>query len=140
MWICPKCGRKFQRQNQGHYCGNTPANVEEYIVVQDQKYQERLTELVMIIRDIAPGSTEQIKWSMPCFQSDTGSIQFAACKKWISLYIGADVIEKFHDNLEGLSYKKDALYLPYDKSLPVELIKNIIRWRLLGKTNQKAGV
>ena len=24
MWQCPKCNRKFKKQNQQHYCGNKP--------------------------------------------------------------------------------------------------------------------
>ena len=31
MWVCPKCGREFRRTNQGHYCGEPPETVLEYI-------------------------------------------------------------------------------------------------------------
>lgn len=34
MWICPKCGRKFKRTNQGHYCGKAPESIDEYIELQ----------------------------------------------------------------------------------------------------------
>lgn len=127
MWICPKCGRRFTRQNQGHYCGNAPADIEEYITAQEKKSQPHLWELVEIIRFERSDLVETIKWSMPYFQSDTATISFAACKKWVSLYVGEDIIEMFHGSLKELEYKKDALYFPYDKPLPAELIKHILR-------------
>lgn len=34
MWICPKCGRTFKKQNQSHYCGKEPETVEDYILAQ----------------------------------------------------------------------------------------------------------
>lgn len=131
MWTCPKCGREFKRQNQNHYCGSPPANVGEYIAAQEEIAQEHLRELVEIIRAEAPDCTGSIKWSMPRLQNETGAIQFAAGKKQLSLYVGADVIAMFHDSLGALKYKKDALYLPYDKPLPRALIKDIVRRKLV---------
>ena len=36
MWVCPKCGREFQRNNQGHFCGQPPKTVDEYIAQQER--------------------------------------------------------------------------------------------------------
>ena len=130
MWTCPKCGREFKRQNQSHYCGNAPANIEEYIAVQEENAQQCLRELVEIFRSEVPDLAESIKWSMPYFQNDTGIISFAVCKKRVSLYVGEEIIEMFYDDLGELKHKKDALYFPYDKPLPVELIKHIVRKKL----------
>ena len=127
MWVCPKCGRSFQRQNQGHYCGMAPESVDAYVKEQDEAHQKRLEELVGLVRSVAPDSEGTIKWSMPSFQSRTGSLQFSACKQWISLYVGADVIERFRDDLEGLRHKIDALYLPYEQPVPWETIRQMIK-------------
>lgn len=37
MWTCPKCGRTFQRQEQGHYCGKAPETIEGYIEGQPEE-------------------------------------------------------------------------------------------------------
>lgn len=126
MWTCPKCGRTFARQNQGHYCGKAPATVAEYIAAQSPAQQPRLEELATLIRSLAPDCSERIKWSMPSFENRGSSLQFAACKDWISLYVGADLIAQFQDRLEGLRYKKDALYLPYEGPLPWEALGELL--------------
>ena len=128
MWVCPKCGREFKRQNQDHYCGNPPISVAEYIEAQDEVNQKHLTELVMLIHSAVPDIVEEIKWSMPSFRKNKASIQFAAFKKHISLYVGADTINIFQENLSDLSCKKDAVYLPYNSPLPAEIIKAMLRW------------
>ncbi len=38
MWVCPKCGREFQRNNQGHFCGQPPKTVDEYIARQEPSF------------------------------------------------------------------------------------------------------
>lgn len=35
MWTCPKCGRSFSREGQGHYCGKIET-VDQYIEEQDE--------------------------------------------------------------------------------------------------------
>lgn len=127
MWICPKCGRSFERQNQSHYCGNAASNVDAYVAAQDEAHQPRLEELVRLIRSVAPHAAEEIKWHMPSFSGKAGSIQFAACQKWISLYLGADVMEPFRGHLGQLRCQKDALYLPYDQPVPWEPIGQMIK-------------
>lgn len=136
MWTCPKCGRQFERQNQGHYCRNAPTDAEAYVAQQNEAHRERLDELVNLLRSVVPDANETIKWNMPRFQSGTHSLQFAACKKWISLYIGADMIERFRDHLEGQGSKKDALYLPYDKPVPWETIRQMIKQYFLEEQRQ----
>lgn len=129
MWKCPVCGREFSRRNQSHYCGDAPKNVREYILIQEESKRRGLTELAGIIASL-DGVHESIKWSMPNFYSASAAIQFAAGKNSISLYVGEEALELFRDRLQGLSYRKAALYLPYDCPLPKELIAGIAEWVL----------
>lgn len=55
MWTCPNCGREFKRINQGHYCGKSPENIEEYIKLQSAGAQVHLNELRHIILSTVPG-------------------------------------------------------------------------------------
>lgn len=123
MWTCPKCGRSFKRREQDHYCGEPPKTVGEYIDAQAEARRGRLRELTELLRLAMPNCHERIKWSMPSFELEGGSIQFAAGKSGISLYLGEDIIESFAVELGELDHKKDALYLPYEGPLPWDVIR-----------------
>ncbi len=127
MWKCPKCGREFRRTNQGHYCGNAPVDVNEYIEAQAVEAHAHLTELRNIIRNNVPDVRERIAWSMPVYEKEKRSVSFAACKKHVSLYVDFEILETFKLQLSEFEIKKNALYLPYNKTLPVELITDIIK-------------
>ncbi len=126
MWKCPKCGREFKNTNQGHYCGKAPETVDEYIEQQIPKAKEHIAKLRNIIKKCVPGVSEYISWSMPYYEKNGQKISFAACKTYISFYLGAEILEKFAPELTGFTIKKNALYLPYKKDLPENLIKEIL--------------
>lgn len=127
MWKCPKCGREFQRTNQGHYCGKAPADVLEYIESQPLETRAHLTDLRNIIRNNIQDVQERIAWSMPVYEKDQRSVSFAACKKHVSLYADVEILEKFKSQLNGFEIKKSAVYLPYSKPLPTEVLKDMIK-------------
>ena len=64
MWTCPKCGRTFQNQNQGHYCVK-PKDIDEYIAFQDEAARPFLQAVRETIRGALPDAEERISWSMP---------------------------------------------------------------------------
>lgn len=127
MWVCPKCGREFKRTNQGHYCGKAPENVNEYIEIQTLEAHARLTELRNIILNTIPDVNERIAWSMPIYEREKHSVSFAACKKHISLYVDHDILENYKSELNDFVIKKNAIYLPYNKGLPVKIIEDIVK-------------
>ena len=49
---------------------------------------------------------------------------------FISFYVGVEAIEKFALDLIGFATKKNAIYFPYDKALPVNLFESIAKWCL----------
>lgn len=130
MWTCPKCGREFKRENQGHYCGEAPKTVLEYIDSQPIEKRAHLTEMMIILQNSVPGVDERILWSMPYYEKEGKSISFSACKKHVSFYAGIEAIEKFALELSGFDAKKNAVYFPYDRALPAKLIENIAKWCL----------
>lgn len=127
MWICPKCGREFKRTNQGHYCGKAPETVDEYIVSQPGYSHAHIKTLRNIIMGSVFDVEEKIAWSMPVYKMGKRSVSFAACKDSISFYSDIQILEKFRTQLDGFAIKKNALYLPYDKELPVKVIEDIVR-------------
>lgn len=130
MWTCPKCGREFKRTNQGHYCGKAPETVAEYIESQPSQARPHLNELRNAIQNNVPDADERIAWSMPLYEKAGNSISFAACKKHVSFYAGTEAIQKFNSRLSEFASNKNAIYLPYDKELPLEVIEDIVKWCL----------
>ncbi len=130
MWICPQCGREFKRMNQSHYCGQAPKTVDEYIELQPLETQRHLRKMRNILLKSVPCLKERILWSMPYYEKDGQSISFAACQKHISLYVGEKVIEKFASHLTKWQTKKNAIYFPYNQTLPDQLIETIARYCL----------
>ncbi|MBC8537169.1 DUF1801 domain-containing protein [Clostridiales bacterium BX7] len=130
MWICPKCKRAFKRTNQGHYCGKAPETVLEYIALQPPEAHSHLTEMMTTLQSSAPSINERILWSMPYYEKEGKSVSFSACKNHISFYAGAEAIEAFACELDGFVTEKNAIYFPYRKALPTELIAKIAKWCL----------
>ncbi|WP_416326286.1 iron chaperone [[Eubacterium] hominis] len=130
MWICPKCGREFKRTNQAHYCGKAPETVLEYIESLPSEIRPNLIEMMNALQQSVPNIKERIVWSMPYYEKEGKSISFSACKKHISFYVGVEAIEEFASELNDFDTKKSAIYFPYDKALPVELITKMVTWCL----------
>ena len=63
----------------------------------------------------------------PYYEKEGKSISFSACKNHISLYAGVEAIEYFTLELKGFVTKKNAIYFPYEKALPIELIEKIAK-------------
>ena len=133
MWECPKCGREFKKTNQGHYCGKAPETVDEYTEQQIPKAKEHIAKLRNIIKKCVPEVSEYIAWSMPYYEKNGQKISFAACKTYISFYLGAELIESFESELSGFTVKKNALYLPYDKTLPEKAIEKMLKQKFFAE-------
>lgn len=127
MWICPKCGRKFAREDQGHFCLK-PSNIDEYIFQQEEYAKPNLCSIRETIRRAIPEAQEKISWSMPTYWKGVNLIQFAASKKHIGLYPGPEAVEEFSDRLGAFQCSKGTIRLPYDKPLPLALIRDIAIW------------
>lgn len=128
MWTCPKCGRKFKKQGQGHYCGEKPKTIEEYIAAQPEKAQGRLREIRGALRTALPEAEERISWSMPTFWKKYNIIHFAAHKNHIGLYAGTEAVVEFAEQLKDYKTSKGTIQLPYSKPLPLQLVEEIAAW------------
>ena len=130
MWTCPKCGRTFKKQNQGHYCGEAPKTIDEYIAAQPKMVQPYLNNVRNAIREALPEAEERISWSMPTFWKEHNIIQFAGFKKHIGLYPGPEAVEAFRERLKDYKTSKGTIQFFYEEPIPVALIADIARWCL----------
>ena len=128
MWICPKCSRTFQKQNQGHPCGDGPNTIDDFINLQPEEIRPLLHQLRDALRNALPDAKERISWRMPTFYNKHNIIHFAAYKHHIGVYPGDAAIAHFADRLTDYKTSKGALQLPLDKPLPIALIAEMAVW------------
>jgi len=112
--------------------------VDEYINSFPAEVQERLTVIRNIIRELAPEATERICMRMPTYDLyGKWLVHFAAFKKHIGFYPQPEGIEAFKDKLTGYKLSKGAVQFPLDKPLPVDIIREIVAYRVKQQAGKK---
>lgn len=106
-------------------------SVEEYFAAQDPKVLEKLTAMRQILREELPEAQECISYSMPAFrQKGKVLVYYAAAKNHIGFYPTPGPIEAYQEDLRPYHTSKGAVQFPYDKELPEELIRKMVRFRV----------
>jgi uncharacterized protein YdhG (YjbR/CyaY superfamily) len=108
----------------------TFTNIDEYIALFPADIQDRLRVIRAAIREAAPNATEKISWQMPTFYQHGNVVHFAAFKDHISLFPGASGVEVFTDRLTAYKTSKGTIQFPYSQPIPLELVKEIVRFRV----------
>ena len=106
------------------------SNIDEYIALFPPDIQDRLRILRAAIREAAPEATEKISWQMPTFHQNGNVVHFAAFKDHVSLFPGASGVEAFGGQLAAYKTSKGTIQFPHGQPLPLELVKEIVRWRV----------
>lgn len=108
------------------------STIDEYIAQYPPDIQERLQSMRETIKKAAPNATEKISWAMPTFYLNGNLVHFAAAKKHIGFYPGADGVEFFKHKFEEnkFTYSKGAVQFPLNQPLPVALVDEIVRFRV----------
>jgi uncharacterized protein YdhG (YjbR/CyaY superfamily) len=108
----------------------TYTTIDEYIAQYPPELRERLLAVRETIRASAPEASEKISWSMPTFYLNGNLVHFAAFKKHIGFFPGAAGIEAFKDKMKDYSVSTGGVRFPHDRPLPLELITEIVRYRV----------
>ena len=106
-----------------------PTTVEEYINAAPKEAQEKLHELRLILKEIAPKATEAIKWGSPIFEENRILFSFSAFKSHINFMPTRKTLDLFRDELKDYTTGRDTIQLPYNKPIPKALIKKIATHR-----------
>jgi uncharacterized protein YdhG (YjbR/CyaY superfamily) len=107
-----------------------PKTIQEYIYASPAEIQQRLWKLHECIRIAAPGATEGLKWSMPAYSYQKILVTFAVFKKHIGFYPMPSAIKAFAKELATYKTAEGSVQFPHDKSMPLTLIKRIVRFRV----------
>lgn len=110
-------------------------SIDEYIAQFEPAIQEKLQVMRNTIRRAAPDAGEKISYGMPTFALYGNLVHFAAMKHHIGFYPGASGVEAFADKLKDFETSKGTIRLPFDRPLPLELIEEIVLFRV----NQNQG-
>jgi uncharacterized protein YdhG (YjbR/CyaY superfamily) len=106
-----------------------PDNIDEYINNAPVYAREKLHELRNILREVAPGAQEQIRWGNPVFIEKRILFSFSAHKFHINFMPTSQSLIPFTEELKNHKTGKDTLQIPYDKPLPKEIIRKIATHR-----------
>ena len=105
-------------------------NVDDYIDAFPKNVQHKLRELRSAIKESAPEAEEAISYGMPTFQLKGSLVWFAAYKKHIGFYPTHSGIVAFEERLSIYKHSKGAVQFPIDGSIPLDLVREIVRFRV----------
>lgn len=103
------------------------SSVDDYLNGVPADKRELLDHLRELIRNEAPEAEEKISYGIPCFFQNGYLIGYAAAKKHLSLFPGAEPIYRLAEKLKGYSLSKGTIRFTGKNPLPDELIIEIIR-------------
>lgn len=107
-----------------------PKTIAEYINAAPKEAREKLREMRACIREAAPGATESLKWGMPAFSYKRILVTYAAFKNHIGFYPTPSAVEAFEKDLSKFKTAKGSIQFPFDKPLPLSLIRKITAFRV----------
>lgn len=91
----------------------------------------KLDCLRKIIKQNAPKAKEKISWGVPTYNLNGFLVQYAAYKKHIGFYTSPATLEHFKEELKDYKTNlKNTVQFPIDKDLPVELIKEMVLFKV----------
>lgn len=83
-----------------------------------------------MLKKLAPDATEAIKWGNPVFEEGRILFAFSAHKSHINFAPTPAALAPFRDELAKYKTGKGTLQIPYDKPIPVELVRRIAKFRV----------
>jgi uncharacterized protein YdhG (YjbR/CyaY superfamily) len=108
-----------------------PRTVDEYIAGFPEAVQQLLQQVRQTVRETAPEAAETIKYAIPTFTlHGRNLVHFAAFKNHIGFYPTPSGVEAFEAALSGYKGAKGSVQFPLDQPLPLDLIRNIVRFRV----------
>lgn len=112
-------------------------NIDGYIAAYPKNVQKLLKQMRSIIKKAAPQAAETISYGIPTFTLNGNLVHYAGYKNHIGFYPAPSAIESFKNELSVYAGAKGSVQFPLDKPLPVELIREIVAFRI-AENMQKA--
>jgi len=104
--------------------------IDTYIATFPKETQVLLEQIRTTIRNAAPEAEEVISYQMPAYKLNGILFYFAGYKNHIGFYPTSTGIEAFKKELSVYKGAKGSVQFPIDKPLPIELITEIVKFRV----------
>jgi len=105
-------------------------SVDEYIASKPASIQVLLQQVRNAIKEVLPEAEEVISYQMPAFKQGSILVWYAAFKNHIGFFPKTAAMSEFKDKLSPYKTSKGTIQFPYDRPLPLGLIKEIVQFRL----------
>jgi uncharacterized protein YdhG (YjbR/CyaY superfamily) len=105
-------------------------SVGDYIHSFPEHVRVKLEELRSAIKEVVPEAQEKISYQMPAFFLNGILVWFAGYSRHIGFYPKASGIAAFESELSEYKHAKGSVQFPMDDSLPIDLIKKIVQFRI----------
>jgi uncharacterized protein YdhG (YjbR/CyaY superfamily) len=112
--------------------------IDEYIARFPAHVRTILSALRSTIRRSAPQATEKMSYRIPTFFLNGNLVHFAAFGRHIGFYPGPTGIERFEKELKRYKSAKGSVQFPLDEPLPLDLIAEIVEFRVGENSRKKA--
>jgi uncharacterized protein YdhG (YjbR/CyaY superfamily) len=110
--------------------GTAAPDVPSYIDGFPPATQKLLKQIRKCIKEAAPKTEELISYGMPAYKHDGVLVYFGGYEKHIGFYPTASGVKNFTKELAKYKTSKGAVQFPLTESIPVELVKKIVVFRL----------
>jgi uncharacterized protein YdhG (YjbR/CyaY superfamily) len=118
----------MKKTNAGKAISKT---VDEYLEGVSEPGRTTLSKLLSAIRSVAPPeTTEGIGYGMPTFKYKGVLVSFAAFKDHCSLFVGAQPIVEFRNELKNFKTSKGTIRFDPGQLLPAALLKKVLKARV----------
>ena len=115
--------------------------IDEYIAAFPKNVQNVLQQIRHAIKEVAPEAEETISYNMPAFKLKGKLVWFGAFKNHIGFYPRESAIKGFQERLVGYEVSKaqGTIKFPLDKPVPLDLIKEMVKFRVEENLKGKNG-
>jgi uncharacterized protein YdhG (YjbR/CyaY superfamily) len=104
--------------------------IDAYIASFAEPVHGRLSELRVLIAENAPGATERMSYAMPTWHKGENLIHLAGYAQHIGIYPGPAAIHHFAERMTEYKTSKGTLQIPHGSPLPLDLIRDMVVWRV----------
>ena len=114
-----------------------PTSIDQYIAAQPVSVRTGLEKLRITIKKAAPKAEEVISYQMPGFRFHGILVWFAAANDHYGFYPFPKTIDAFKSKLVTYELSKGTIKFPLDKPIPVKLITEIVKFRVIENLKRK---